>query len=76
MLRATGAQGVNWYTEGIARFAVYFPEGNTDCRHCPFCRYNEAFHTYRCLLTEEYIEKYDLDKRNRLCPIEFEETPF
>lgn len=62
---------VDFYTEGIARFPVYFPNGKTSCRYCRFCWYKEAFGLYVCRLTDEYIEKADLNTRNRLCPIEF-----
>ena len=66
----------DWYTCGEARFPVYFPEGMADCRHCPFCRYLEDFRVYRCRLTDDYIERQDLDGRHRRCPIVFDETPF
>ena len=65
--------GVNFYTTGIARFAVHFPNGHVNCRHCHFCRHREGFDIFICRLTDEYIEKSDLNKRHRLCPIEFEE---
>lgn len=67
---------VTWYTEGIARFPVYFPEGEANCRHCEFCTYAEHFGTYRCRLTQEYLEKSQLSARGRLCPIEFPDTQF
>lgn len=68
--------GVDWYCSGIAKFPVYFPEGQANCRHCEFCYYVEAFGIYRCRLTGAYIEKSELSERGRSCPIEFEETVF
>ena len=41
---------------------VCFPHGKADCRHCPFIRHREAFGLYQCALTDELIEKYELDK--------------
>lgn len=63
--------GVRWYTEGIARFAVYFPEGKTNCRNCRFCHAREAFGNFYCRLADVYIQKVELDERHKMCPIEF-----
>lgn len=68
--------GVKWYTEGIARFAVYFPEGEACCNTCPFCRSREGFDNYRCALTDVFIHRADLKQRHPVCPIEFPETEF
>ena len=69
--------GVKWYTEGIARFAVYFPEGECNCRNCPHCYFREGFGNYRCALLEGvYIQKHELDDRHPICPIEFMQTEF
>ena len=61
--------GVDFYVEGICHFSVYFPEGKADCRHCDFCKYNKDFQTYKCILTEEYIDRIDLNKRGIRCPV-------
>lgn len=53
-----------------------------DCRDdlkrrcCRFCRLDKGFGTYACALTEEYLEKPDLDGRGRQCPVVLEATPF
>lgn len=62
-------KGVRFYVEGICHMSVYFPEGLADCRHCRFCKYNKDFQTYKCMLTDDYIDKVDLNKRGRACPI-------
>jgi hypothetical protein len=67
---------VDFYTHGVVRMNVHFPHGKADCRHCRFCRYREPFNLYQCSLTDEYIEKAELEERNQFCPIEIEETPF
>lgn len=66
--------GVSWYSEGIASFPVYFPEGEENCRHCSFCYYAEPFRVFRCRLTDAYIDPPDIDRRSVLCPITFQEV--
>lgn len=61
--------GVDFYTEGEIRMKVYFPEGQDDCRHCEFCWYSEPFGLFRCRLTNAYIEKAELNRRNDMCPV-------
>ena len=68
--------GVDWYAETAICFTEYFPEGRVCCRVCRFCRHNQSFGTYSCLLTEEYLEKSDLDSRGRQCPAVLQDTPF
>ena len=68
--------GVDFYAEGTAIFKVYFPDGQANCRHCPYCRYSEAFQLYRCNLTDAYIERLDLNRRHVNCPIVFDKTDF
>lgn len=68
--------GIAWYTRATMVFDYAFPEGQADCRHCDFCRYREAFNTYQCALTDEFIDKAALNNRGRACPAVFEETPF
>lgn len=67
-------RGVEWYTKGEARISVYFPEGKTDCRHCEFHRYIEAYRTYHCALTNIYIEQSELDIRPEHCPVVIERS--
>ena len=69
-------QSVEFYTKGTVKMPIYFPHGKADCRHCHFCRHREAFDIFQCALTEEYIEKYELDERGINCPVELAETPF
>ena len=68
--------GVDWYTKTTVCFTEYFPEGRVCCRCCRFCRLDKGFGTYACALTEEYLEKPDLDGRGRQCPVVLEATPF
>lgn len=67
---------VEFYAEGTLHMRVHFPHGKTDCRHCRFLRHREAINLYQCVLTEELIEKYELDGRHIFCPINFDEAPF
>ena len=69
-------QAVEFYTSGEVKLQVHYPHGRADCRHCRFIRHREAFGLYQCVLTEELIEKYELDKRGDMCPVEIPETPF
>lgn len=65
--------GIGYYTEGLAVFKVFFPEGNVGCRHCEHCHYKNEYGTYKCYLTKEYLNKSDLDQCGKQCPIIFEE---
>lgn len=67
---------VDFYAEGIVNMRICFPHGKADCRHCRFCRFRDAFNLYQCSLTDELIEKYQLDERGRECPVELQEAPF
>lgn len=67
---------VEYYAEGLVKMRVCFPHGRTDCRHCRFIRHREPLGLYQCVLTDELIEKYELDKRGAECPVELQETPF
>lgn len=67
---------VEFYAEGNVNMRICFPHGKTDCRHCRFCRFRDAFNLYQCILTDELIEKYQLDERGRECPVELHETAF
>ena len=48
---------VEYYTHGIAKIDVYFPEKEVNCRHCVFCKFNANFQTFSCVLTDDYISK-------------------
>ena len=67
---------VEFYAEGQLHMRVAFPHGKVDCRHCRFIRFREPLNLYQCVLTEELIERYELDGRHIFCPISFDETPF
>lgn len=67
---------VEFYTVGTVHMRVCFPHGRADCRHCRFIRYREALGLYQCALTDELVEKYELDQRAMQCPVELQETPF
>jgi hypothetical protein len=66
--------GIDGYTKGVAIFNVFFPENYCDCRHCTFAGTNPLLETRYCKLTDEYIEKNDLSKRGKHCPVRFEEV--
>lgn len=69
-------ESVEFYAEGMVKMRICFPHGKVDCRHCRFCRYKDAFNLYQCLLTDEYIEKYQLDSRGTACPVEIQDAIF
>lgn len=69
-------ESVEYYAEGVVRMRICFPHGKADCRHCRFIRYRDALGLYQCTLTDELLEKYQLDDRGRECPVEMQETPF
>ena len=67
---------VDFYTVGMVKMRMHFPHGKADCRHCPFIRFRDPLALYQCILTDELIEKYQLDERNQHCPVELQDTPF
>lgn len=67
---------VDYYAEGVVKMRITFPHGKVDCRHCRFLRFREAIGLYQCLLTDEWVERYNLDARNQCCPVEIPDTPF
>lgn len=67
---------VLYYAEGVVHMRICFPHGKADCRHCRFVRFLEPQGLFKCLLTDELIEKYELDQRNEQCPVMLQETPF
>lgn len=67
---------VEFYAHCKIKMNVYFPNGKIDCRHCSFCRHREAFGLFQCSLTDEYIEKVQLDERGNHCPVVIDTTPF
>lgn len=46
-------KGVDYYTKGIIRLEIYFPEDNTVCRWCQFSSSYDG--TWKCQLTGEKI---------------------
>lgn len=69
-------ESVEYYAVGVVKMRICFPHGKADCRHCRFIRYRDALGLYQCTLTDELIEKHQLDDRGRECPVEMQETPF
>lgn len=67
---------VDYYAEGVVHMRICFPHGKADCRHCRFIRFLEPYGLYKCQLTDELVEKYELDQRNEHCPVILNETPF
>lgn len=65
------ANGIEFYVIADAHIKVPFPEGFLDCRHCPFRKYEPGFETFRCKLTDEFLEKSNLNERGKMCPCEF-----
>ena len=64
--------GVGYYTWGIARISIPFPEDMTQCQWCPFCRNEDSLKRHKCLLTQEFLP-YPFTGRGNECPITFEE---
>lgn len=60
---------IRYYTRGIARVGVSFPENRVVCEYCRFCRADAAFGRAWCQLTGDmlYMPK---DTRGEDCPIE------
>lgn len=65
-------QGVSWYAHGRMEIDVYFPEGNTTCQWCPFCRNEDSLKRWKCLITGEYL-MYPFTSRGNKCPLKLEE---
>lgn len=61
---------VEYYAEGMVKMRICFPHGKADCRHCRFIRFLEPLGIYRCALTDELVERCELDQRNEMCPVE------
>lgn len=67
------ANGVPWYTSGVAHVPIHFPEDKVCCFNCiPFCRYEEAFRRYSCRATGEQL-LYPGTTIGAQCPIQFKE---
>ena len=63
--------GVSYYTTGTATIHVFFPEDQTVCRWCRFCRSDTPLNRYWCRLTGDMI--YDpMTGRGVNCPIVLE----
>lgn len=63
------ADGVSFYTKGVAHVVVNFPEGEIKCRWCRFCRAEPDVGRFWCRLTNDIL--YDVDLLGANCPIEF-----
>lgn len=61
-------RGVGWYSHGIAKVDIYFPEGEICCQWCRFCRPDDMGR-YWCRLSNEMIYN-PKNGRGQDCPIE------
>lgn len=61
--------GVMYYTQGIVRFPVNFPEDERKCKWCPFCRKDNDIR-YRCFITNRIL--FSTETLHDDCPIDFE----
>lgn len=68
--------GVQWYTQTTIAFDEYFPEGRVCCRVCRFCRYDKNFGAFSCMITNECLERENLDGRGKDCRVQLPDTPF
>jgi hypothetical protein len=64
-------RGVQWYTQGVAKIPVSFPEDAVCCQWCPFLRADSGGMRYRCMLTDNII--YSIGTRGESCPVVIEE---
>lgn len=63
--------GVSYYTFGVARFPVPFPEGRTICAYCPHLTRVYGMR-HQCRITDEIL-LYPETQRGERCPVEFDE---
>lgn len=66
-------KGVAWYTSGQAIVPVHFPEDQTICRYCQFCRSEAELNRYWCRLTNRIIYSIN-NSLPEFCPIQFEDN--
>lgn len=64
--------GVKYYTPGIVKLKIHFPENEISCNWCPFCRAEDALKRYWCRLTNEMIYNPYSGLADG-CPIRFKE---
>ena len=64
--------GVRFYTTGVAQVKISFPEGETSCNWCPFCRAEESLRRYWCRLTNEMLYN-PYAGRGENCPVRLEQ---
>ncbi len=67
----TFKNGVSWYTSGIAKVKINFPEDDICCKWCPFCRSENDLERFWCRLTNRMIYNPYIGLSDD-CPIEFE----
>lgn len=65
--------GVNYYAVGQLTMKVYFPNGKTDCKHCPHLKERHLRGLCQCSLTCNFIDYANLTTRPPTCPITFKE---
>ena len=63
-------KGVLWFTSGIAKVPIHFPEAEIKCQYCPFCRSESELQRYWCRLTNDMIYNPSAGILES-CPIEF-----
>lgn len=62
--------GVLYYTKGLLKMEISFPEDRTICQWCPFCRSEDSMKRHKCILTGEYLV-YPFITIGAQCPIQF-----
>lgn len=62
---------VTFYTSGVLKIPVYFPNGEQECRWCRFLRYDEGCHRHQCTISREYLMYPDTEV-GLDCPIDFQ----
>lgn len=66
--------GVSFYSKAKAEVDIFFPEGKTVCRYCPYCYAEDSLERFRCRITPTFrIIANPFVERATFCPItEFE----
>lgn len=64
---------VTYYTTGTAEVDIHFPEDDTRCVWCPFCRDEQSLRRYWCRLTNRVVTNPDAFGLPMFCPIKFNE---
>ena len=62
------SQGVSYYTLAKGEITVSFPEDQTVCQWCPYCRNEDSLRRWKCLITGEYLV-YPFVSVGNECPL-------